>query len=170
MGREVRRVPADWKHPRRGDGRYNPLFELGEPFEDLEREWWRNHSLWQAGEHPDQQKYNEARQCESYQDWHGEPPQINDYMPWWPEAEKTHYQMYETCSEGTPISPVMASPEKLARWLADHHASAFGSQTATYEQWLATIKRGSAPSALASGGVLVSGVEALSKIEQKKTP
>jgi hypothetical protein len=138
---------------------------LDEPFEDLEREWWHNHSLWRYGKHPYQQKYDSAKQCGSYRDWYGGPPQRDDYMPWWTEEEKTHYQMYETCSEGTPISPVMATPEELARWLADHHASAFADQTATYEQWLVTIKREWAPSATVSGGVLVSGVEVLAERE-----
>ena len=45
-----------------------------------------------------------------------------------PIEERTHYQMYETCTEGTPISPVMETPENLARWLADNGASAFGGQ------------------------------------------
>jgi len=51
--------------------------------------------------------------------------------------------MWETTSEGSPISPVFESPEKLARWLADTGASAFGSQTATYEEWLSMIHDGS---------------------------
>jgi len=48
--------------------------------------------------------------------------------------------MYETCTEGTPISPAFATPEELARWLADNEASAFGGMTASYEGWLRTIK------------------------------
>ena len=38
------------------------------------------------------------------------------------------------------------SPEELARWLADNGGSAFGSRTASYEQWTAPIDRGWAPS------------------------
>jgi len=82
-------------------------------------------------------------------------------MPEWPESERTHIQMYETCSEGTPISPVMDDPEKLAHWLADNGASAFGGMTATYEQWLATIQQGFAVSLVYSpGGGIQSGVAA----------
>jgi len=44
--------------------------------------------------------------------------------------------MYETCSEGTPISPVMETPEQLARWLVDNKASFFGTMTAPYDRWL----------------------------------
>lgn len=53
------------------------------------------------------------------------------------------YQMWETTSEGSPISPVFASPEELARWLADNKASWFGDATATYDQWMSLI--GDAP-------------------------
>jgi dihydroxy-acid dehydratase len=52
------------------------------------------------------------------------------------------------------------TPEELARWLADNNASAFASMTATYEQWLATCKRGWSPSAILENGELKSGVEA----------
>lgn len=69
-------------------------------------------------------------------------------MPSWPESERTHFQMYETTSEGTPISPALPTGEELARWLADHGASAFGTMTATYEQWLAVIRGAYAPSAV----------------------
>lgn len=49
------------------------------------------------------------------------------------------WQMWEDTSEGSPISPVFATPEELARWLADTGASAMGSMTATYEEWLRMI-------------------------------
>ena len=51
----------------------------------------------------------------------------------------THWQMYETTSEGTPISPVMDSPESLARWLVVNNATVFGRMTGSYDQWLAMI-------------------------------
>lgn len=44
------------------------------------------------------------------------------------------WQMWETTSEGSPISPPFATPEELARWLADTGASAFGNQTATFDE------------------------------------
>ncbi len=71
------------------------------------------------------------------------------------------YQMWENTSEGSPISPVMATPGELARWLADNGASAFGSMTATYEQWLGMIEAKWAPSAVIEGGVMKSGVQAV---------
>lgn len=91
-------------------------------------------------------------------------PMHQEEMPGWSDAEKTHLQMYENTTEGTPISPVLATPEDLARWLADNNASAFASRTATYDQWLATIHSGSAPSAIFRNGVFLSGVEAQKEI------
>jgi hypothetical protein len=86
-------------------------------------------------------------------------PDAYDYMPEFPEGTATGWCMYETTSEGTPISPVFEAPEALARWLAESGASSFGSSTATYEQWLSMIQAGWAPSMVASGNVLQSGVE-----------
>lgn len=57
-------------------------------------------------------------------------------MPHWKDGEATHYQMYETNSSGTPLSPVMASPENLAHWLVENQITAYEGQTASYEAWL----------------------------------
>lgn len=77
------------------------------------------------------------------------------------------WQMWETTSEGSPISPVFDSPEKLARWLSDNNASAFGRQGASYEHWLKMIDGPAwAPSMVMSGGQIMSGVEAVSTIEK----
>lgn len=139
MGRELRMVPANWEHPKDEQGDYVPL----------------------DTEFP----YNQEEIEEGLRDgWlTDEPPNYGcDIMPQWPANERTHFQMYENTTEGTPISPVCATIEELARWLADNRASAFADQTATYEQWLATCKRGWAPSAIAeSGKGLRSGVAAL---------
>lgn len=86
-------------------------------------------------------------------------PDPADYMPEFPEGTATGWCMYETTSEGTPISPVFETPEELARWLADNGASTFGYNTATYDQWLGMIQAGWAPSAVSDGGGLRSGVE-----------
>lgn len=37
--------------------------------------------------------------------------------------QRTHFQYYETVSEGTPVSPIFASQEALARWLVAHETS-----------------------------------------------
>lgn len=151
MGREVRKVPHDWQHPQER-GRFKPLCQPAEPIADMQRHW-----------------EDEAALCDptlcgsSFSDWDGDRPDPADYMPFWLETEATHFQMYETTSEGTPISPVVESPEKLARWLADTGACSWASYTATYDQWLRVCNGGFAPSAVETGGTLSSGVEALTE-------
>ena len=140
MGREVRKVAATWQHPKDG-GRYKPLYEgYAEALVEFETK-------------------QHAEGMQAAIEEFGQAPDKNDYMPEWSEAEKTHLQMYETCTEGTPISPVMESPEKLARWLTDNGASAFGGMTASYDAWLRVCEGGYAPSAIIIGGELKSGVE-----------
>ena len=145
MGREVRRVPANWQHPTdECTGHHKPLLK---------------------GYEQDAKEFMEKANAEGLQaaiDWHGQAPDKNDYMPDWPENERTHYMMYEDTSEGTPISPAFATPEELARWLADTGASAFGDSTASYESWLRVARGGWAPSAVYTPEYgLQSGVEAL---------
>ena len=71
------------------------------------------------------------------------------------------FQMWENVTEGSPISPVFDSPEKLAKWLVKHDASASGSMTANYEQWLRVCKGGYAPTMISSSTGIQSGVAGL---------
>ncbi len=131
MGREVRKVPADWKHPvDELTGRHKPMFPSGRY--DLEASQFL-------------EKANTAGLQEAV-DYFGGAPDVNDYMPTWTESECTHLMMYEDTSEGTPISPAFATPEELAQWLADTNASAFGGEGASYEAWLRIARGGWAPS------------------------
>lgn len=45
------------------------------------------------------------------------------------------WQLWETTSEGSPVSPVFESAEELAAWCAAN-ATLFGTETAPYEAWL----------------------------------
>lgn len=157
MSRELRMVPADWKHPTDGtysDGetRYVPLFDGAEFDGRLERHRQRINTA-------EYRQMVKDRGEEYARNYFGEEPNPDHYMPDWPSKKRTHYQMYETTTEGTPISPVCATKEELARWLADNEASAWGEFTATYEQWLATINRGSATGMVFTKGRAMSGVE-----------
>jgi len=59
------------------------------------------------------------------------------------------YQIWETVSEGSPISPVFAEPEKLAAWMAGRKWGADKGTSA--EQWLRFINGpGWAPSLISS--------------------
>ena len=162
MGREVRRVPADWEHPRDAQG---DLIPLHDGYNKRVAEWDEGNAKWKEGLRDDWKggwkPLDEEERAMTFAEWDGERPRKADYMPDWPIEQRAHLQMYETCTEGTPISPVMDTPEHLARWLADNKASAFGGQTATYEQWLGMIGEGSAVSAVMVGGVMQSGVAAI---------
>lgn len=79
------------------------------------------------------------------------------------------WQMWETTSEGSSISPVFRTPGELARWLADTNASACGRQGASCEEWLRMIlSPGWTPSMVMDAGGLRSGVAATGKTEETK--
>lgn len=79
-----------------------------------------------------------------------------------PEGEG--WQLWETVSEGSPVSPVFASAEELATWMSDPDTDTDEfSRASSYEAALKFVKSGWAPSFIGTGGVLVSGVEAAGK-------
>lgn len=141
MGRELRRVPADWEHPKGLEGHYISL--LGRSCaEDVVR-WDEERKRWVDGFKKRYTVYPEFEWIpKEYDDDHpfeeecGQRPFYGDYMPDLPEEERTHYQMYECVTEGTPISPVMPDVESLCHWLEDNKASAFGYDPADYEWWM----------------------------------
>lgn len=162
MGREVRIVPANWEHPKefvkmRGTEEYKPLH--GRSFEEDAAHWDKARQEWESGIYPSYA--DDDDKLMPYDKWAGQRPYSGDYMPNWPDAERTHYMMYENTTEGTPISPAFQTPEELARWLADNNASAFAGETASYDAWLRVAKGGYAPSAIIRNGHMTSGVEGL---------
>ena len=118
MGREIRRVPKGWKHPKNEQGHYRPMYD--KDYETAITEWIENHNLWMTGEHPDQKKYPEDTKGEYYADWNGDAPEIAYYRPKWTEEERTCFQVYETVSEGTPVTPVFETEEALIEHLVRH--------------------------------------------------
>lgn len=160
MSREIRRVHKDWQHPKNNRGNYDPLFDN---FSKRLAEWDEANIKWSEGLREDFRGGWKAKEQDeiddSFEEWDGERPVKENYMPEWPEEELTHIMMYETCSEGSPISPAFDNPEDLARWLTDNDASAFGSMTATYEEWLATCKQGWAAGLIIGPDGMKSGVE-----------
>jgi len=142
MSREVRKVPAEWVHPKNERGNYKPLFE---------------------GYASDSEEFMSIAQKDGLQsavEFMGSVDKDN-YMPDWNDEEATHLMMNETTSEGTPISPAFETPEALAIWLVDNNASAFGGCGASYDGWLLVANGCYAPSCVFTGGAVVSGVDAL---------
>jgi hypothetical protein len=136
-------VPPDWQHPpndgTRG-GRYKPLhYGAGGRFERMAEEWLAECAKWQAGERPDYAGDDAPRY---YWDWDGNPPSEEDYMlVGVPDAQCTHYMLYESTSEGTPVSPAFATLEALCVYAADH-CSTFADFKATKEEWLRMLSPG----------------------------
>lgn len=144
MGREIRQVTAKWRHPKQ-HGKYIPLF--GNSFREELARWNKHKKKWDQGfmesfENrgqwvPIPEDYKDI----SYEDWDGEKPNKRDYMPEWKNKEKTHIQLYETTTEGTPISPVFAKKdfEKLCEYAATH-CTTFGYFKAKKEEWYEMLK------------------------------
>jgi hypothetical protein len=171
MGREVRRVPADWEHQKEWkitlkgyEEEYKPL-SPGEDYQVRVDEWDEECSKWKLGEFPDYAGENDRKMA--YEQWAGQRPHKDDYMPNWPLEQRTHFMMYEDTSEGTPISPAFETPEELATWLFENNASAFGNMTASYEGWLRVAQGGFACSAVFSENTgIVSGVDGLTNMNE----
>lgn len=71
------------------------------------------------------------------------------------------YQIWETVSEGSPISPVFSTPQDLAKHMA---TTRWGADEGTsVEEWLAFIEGpGWAPTLVSVGGTVMTGVQAVS--------
>lgn len=143
MGREVRRVPANWQHPKNDKGRYVPLFD-GAKFEERLASYDKEAQKWADGFRLDYYTgswipLGEEQKCLTYSSLVGERPDPKDYMPIWNDEERTHFMMYEDTSEGTPISPAFATTEELAWWLTENNASWFADKGASFESWMTII-------------------------------
>lgn len=125
MGREVRKVPADWQHPKaewpnhrthRMEDRYHPLFDR--PFASEMREWIAGWEAWERGERPAYCS-GDSRNI-LYWEYNGGPPDPDYYRPEWAPEEMTWWQVYETVSEGTPVTPPFATQQELVDYLVEH--------------------------------------------------
>lgn len=133
MGREIRRVPPNWEHPKKDypnhrlgtiEEGYQPLYDR-----DLESAWERwlsEFQEWVATEGDRvRAEYGEAdypkdQPYRAFCKWDGQPPDPEYYRPRWSEEEATWFQVYETVSEGTPVTPPFATREELIDYLCTH--------------------------------------------------
>lgn len=121
MGREIRMVPANWQHPTEpckhwnNSGHYSCGCKNGRGFKPLNDESWEEAvAEWKAGYAAHKPEEHEGRE---YWEWGQSTPDRELCRPNWTDAERTHFQIYETVSDGTPVSPVFASRDELAAWL-----------------------------------------------------
>ena len=122
MGREIRMIPPNWEHPKRKDYDYQkgivvesfqPMFDT--PYIDAITEWIEGHQLWEKGKHQYQDK-----DYKYYAEYNGDPPSFEYYRPNWKPEEMTWFQMYETVSEGTPVSPPFETKKELINYLVEN--------------------------------------------------
>jgi hypothetical protein len=136
MGRELRRVPANWQHPKKSNGEYQPMFDTY--YGDVLKKWIDDNSQWNEGTHKDLLEGRASKEeYPFYAMWAGNPPDIEYYHTRrYSESELTHIQLYESTSEGTPLSPVFPADQldKLCEW-AEKNATTFASFRASKEEW-----------------------------------
>ena len=158
MGREIRRVPPNWEHPRDKQGRYLPLHDI--THEEAMAKWTAQEELWNLGHHPSLLQHPEARGY-SYEEWSDQRPNPQYHRPAFQE-EPTWYQVYENVTEGTPVTPPMPSLEDLEEHLVS-------SGTTTREQAQAFIQEGNSKTFLLQHGTIHSGF-AVAQESQRLNP
>lgn len=147
MGREIRRVPKGWEHPKyenhyRGT-EYHPLHD--EYYHTALMEWFEGYQLWQKGEHPHQEDY-------PYHEYAGSAPDPEYYRHVnWTQEEASCFQIYEDVSEGTPLSPVFDTIQELENWLVENEGY-------SREQANSFCNSGWAPSFIIHNGVITDGI------------
>jgi len=156
MGREIRKVPANWQHPK--TAKWNPrLQKEEEQYEPLYDD--RESAL---------KEFAEAI------DYHGGGPTSHTYVDF-EEQEPTWWQVYETVSEGTPVTPPFATREELVEYLVEngdfwdqHRAKgSIGGFRMPCGPWSRNAAEsfvmgaGWAPSLVVDGGKVMSGAEFL---------
>ena len=170
MGREIRMVPPNWKHPDR-DPNENPYRRAGlqpmhdQRFDERLAEWLESFDRIRAGNTDDFE-----RECypRGLADWLQDVPAPHpDYYRPWKDEEATWFQLWETVSEGTPVSPPFATKEELADHLAAHGddwgASEGKGGWGKDMAYKFVMGDGWAPSLVVMDGRVMSGVEAVTK-------
>ena len=164
MGIQLYHVPADWKHPTDSDYRarrdsmlaYQPpqnakwrTLYMDESWGEATLAWWGERIVYRLTrlvaywpsvlgwiEEPMAIRFPHDDESDNT------PPKHFDYRPRWRKRDMTHVQLYETVSEGTPISPVMPSVEALADWCAAQTREVWVSTRMDRDGWLRFFGRG----------------------------
>ena len=116
MGREIRRVPPDWQHPKDAAGEYAPLHD--QDYVTASEEWIAAFDAFRSRQHSNQRRITEY--CNYYWEWNMPPDEESYRKRQRAEEEATAYQVYETVTEGTPITPVFATKEEIVEYLVEN--------------------------------------------------
>lgn len=172
MGRTIRRVPPNYQAPQ-------TLTHRGLEFQpkrncrliEEQAQWDHDNEAWNNGTHETLVNDPELKiKYPKYEDWTSKRPDDPEYyLDYDPDDEKlcTWWQLYESVSEGTPVSPPFATKEELASYLSTY--GDFWEQERakrdrrplnlmTYEQAMKVVEGGWLPSMAIKGGrVLTDG-------------
>ncbi len=168
-------VPPNWKHPRNDRGYLQPMHDRS--FTDVFSEWLSDFDRMRVGDLDDNERELYVGEGKNpLAEWlldAGVPPNPAYYRPW-RDDEATWVQVWETVSEGTPVSPPFATRAALVEHLVAHsdevdekygHASERGITLGGYsrEQVEALVNVGSVPSIRMVEGKLYAGIEAAAR-------
>jgi hypothetical protein len=171
MGREIRRVPFDWQHPTRKEGETTSYQRVGDfiPLLDNDiqsayEEWQESLNKWLLGTHQEQIEhrydfYDYAPTYAAFVEREGRSPDPDCHRARkWHAEEATAYQIYETVTEGTPVSPVFPDEAAMIAWLieqghSEHVARDF-------------LRYGSVPSGVVVNGSFADGIDVIEKMAE----
>lgn len=120
----------NWEHPkeekynpftRQTESHYQPMYD--KDAESAWAEWLVEFEEFKREELPEvAQKYPDEYSLDtpyrSFCEYNGRPPNPKYYRPKWSEDEPMGYAVYETVSEGTPVTPAFVTKEELIDYLA----------------------------------------------------
>lgn len=124
MGREIRKVPPNWEHPKytadtakysNHIGSYMPMFD--ERFDAKFSGWLADFDRVRGGDLTDIERECYPLGLANWLQDEGMPPDPAYYRPYTDE-EATWFQVYETVSEGSPVTPPFATKAELVDYLA----------------------------------------------------
>ena len=128
MGRELKRVPMDFDYPlhKVWYGYFFDYIPTCQSTDDMDyckqcKEFARIKGI-----------KDTSYECQDYDDYFKEVKEKLKELCEPPMGEG--YQLWETTSEGSPVSPVFESLDELCKWCEDN-ATTFGSFKASKEEW-----------------------------------
>lgn len=133
MGREIRKVPPGWEHPRKEDGNYQEMYD--QDYETIAKEYETEFLSWCKGLHETQIKEQTLEPYGYKYFWdYSSPPNEEYYRPKFTE-EATHIQIYQNVGEGSPVSPVFADKPEMIEWLVENGYSREAAEGFAKSEW-----------------------------------
>jgi len=169
VGREIRKVPKKWKHPKEvdkynGKEGYRPMvdYDFNKSYKEWEKEledWFKEYDAFEnkGKEFKYKERVYSKKNGDTYEDWAHEPPSPPNPYDFIPEGK--WFQLFENVSEGTPLSPPFATKKELVEWLTNNND--YWGNSWTKEEAEAMVKQEYAPSMIVKGGKVYNSQKSL---------